>query len=311
LQQAGSSITFAANAECFSMLPFLRGRGFRLLEMAGSPQDELTALANLEQQFDLTIVDHYQRGINFERSCRAFSRQILAMDDLPNRAHDCDILLDPTLDRRSEDYGGLLSPGTRCLTGPSFALLRPQFPQAREEALSRPRQSLKTLLVMAGASDPLGLCAWVVNSLALSELTFQVHVLVGPEWQLPPNLVRLKVEVHRQVQNMAELMKSADLAIGASGSANWERCCLGLPALLFALADNQRPGCEALARHGAALDLGDFPRLSPSDFVSLLEQLQDRPSALARMSERAALVCDGKGCARVLEVLQEGATASL
>lgn len=306
MQETGSEITFAANAECFAMLPFLRSSGFFFVEMAGSSQDEIVTLANLHQQFDLTIVDHYQRGLDFERPCRAFSHQILAMDDLPNRPHDCDILLDPTLDRRSEDYDGLLPSGTRCLVGPSFALLRPQFAQARKQALSRPRASLERLLVMAGASDPAGLCAWVVNALAASDLAFVVHGVVGPDWQLPPTLGRLRVEVHRQVQNMAELMKDADLAIGASGSANWERCCLGLPALLFALADNQRPGCEALARHGAALDLGDFSRIDQGDFVSVLKQLQENPSVVATMSERAALLCDGKGCARVLEVLREG-----
>src|SRR4029079_4764741 len=68
-------------------------------------------------------------------------------------------------------------------------------------------------------------------------------------------------DVRVAVDEMAALMAESDLAIGAAGVTSWERCCLGLPALVLVLADNQRKSAEALHEAGAAYLLDSRERL--------------------------------------------------
>ncbi|WP_222115807.1 hypothetical protein [Chromobacterium vaccinii] len=70
--------------------------------------------------------------------------------------------------------------------------------------------------------------------------------------------LRYKATVLVGVSNMAELIADHDLAIGAAGGSAWERCCLGLPCLLFIQAENQRQGTEALQAAGAAYILSNY-----------------------------------------------------
>ena len=49
---------------------------------------------------------------------------------------------------------------------------------------------------------------------------------------------------------MASLIAHADLVIGGSGSSNWERCALGVPALVAVLSADQAPIAQALDRLG-------------------------------------------------------------
>ena len=97
---------------------------------------------------------------------------------------------------------------------------------------------------------------------------------------------------------MAELMVQADCAIGAGGTATWERCALGLPAVVTILAENQVPIAEAVHASGALRLLGRHDSVSPADYASALDALD--ASALGAMSQAAAAICDGKGTERVI-----------
>ena len=68
------------------------------------------------------------------------------------------------------------------------------------------------------------------------------------------------IEIIVNPDNMAELMLNADLAIGASGSSAWERCCMGLPTLLIVAEENQREIAESLSQVGAVKIIKDLSR---------------------------------------------------
>lgn len=116
-------------------------------------------------------------------------------------------------------------------------------------------------------------------------------------------LMRLDTRVVVNANNMAELMSRADLAIGAAGGSAWERCCLGLPSLLVVMADNQRPGAEALERAGASLSLG-WPDAIEETLPRAMREVF-APGRLFEMSQNSAAICDGLGVQRVVEALRE------
>ncbi|KAF0804705.1 polysaccharide biosynthesis protein [Alcanivorax xiamenensis] len=275
----------------------------------GVPADEdardcAAALAGLE--VDWLVVDHYALDQRWEGALRDRVGAILAIDDLADRRHDVDVLLDQNLGRRVEDYHDLLPTPATPLIGPRFALLRPEFAQWRQLALARRDAGLpERILVSLGGTDPDNVTSAVLATLSTAPLpaSIKVDVVMGAS---APGLVEVRerastvpfeCSVEVNVTDMARRLCEADLAIGAAGGSAWERCCLGLPTWMVVLADNQRPGARALVEAGAAMIIGDVTeRPLRIDLPAL-----DDPVGMLRMARAASALCDGLGAERVAQ----------
>jgi UDP-2,4-diacetamido-2,4,6-trideoxy-beta-L-altropyranose hydrolase len=285
------------------------GHALSLLPAGLSPAEDARATAQaLGRPVELLGVDHYGLDAAWEHALRPYARRLAVIDDLADRPHDADLLLDQNLGRQATDYDGLLPAGCRRLIGPGWALLRPGFACARPASLARRADGrLRQLLISMGGADPQDATARCLHALAGSALPAdtRITVVLGALADSAERVAQAAaalpwpVEVLRNVADMAPLLASADLAIGAAGGSAWERCCLGLPALLLILADNQRPGQAALVAAGAGLSLGT-PDDLPQRLAGTLATLTD-PGTLAALSQRAAALCDGRGAERVAD----------
>ena len=257
-----------------------------------------TAAATRSAGFDAPdwlIADHYALDRNWEAAMRASVRQIMVIDDLADRPHRCDLLLDQNLGRKAADYDGLVPGFARRMIGPSHALLRPEFAAAREGALAARacrREGLRNILITLGGVDLPNASETVLRALVALPTTgsLNVDLVLG---SAAPALDRLRAlaptlpftcTVSVDVQDMAARMARADLAIGAAGGTAWERCALGLPSLMVVLADNQAPAAKALAQSRAAILLGraDAPDLKDALWAAL-KRLSD-PAELERLT---------------------------
>jgi UDP-2,4-diacetamido-2,4,6-trideoxy-beta-L-altropyranose hydrolase len=258
---------------------------------------------------DWLIVDHYVLDARWEKQLRAACRHVMAIDDLADRRHDCDVLLDQNLNRRAADYAALVSRDCNVLVGPKYALLRPEFAALRNYSLARRENSgLEHLLVSMGGVDKHNVTGRVLEALNDCALSAACRITVVMGAQAPWIAeVRAQAagmrstEVLIDVPNMAELMADSDLAIGAAGTSAWERCCLGLPTLMIVLAANQSAGAQALNKSGAALLLEDREQLAIELQVGTRTLMQ--PKGLQRMQEACRLVTDGKGVMRAVEII--------
>ena len=254
-------------------------------------------------RYDWIIVDHYQLGVHWETEMAELADHIMAIDDL-GRDHCCHLLLDQNYPNPMHSrYRTSVKPECEVLLGPRFALVRPEFSTLRAHSLARRRDSVSRLLVFMGGTDSRNETTKVLNGIALAKVTsLVVDVIVGSG-----NPHRLAVEaacarlsaaaLHVQTARMFELMAAADCAIGAGGSASWERCVLGLPALVTILAANQAAIAQALCAAGACQVLGSQDNVTPDDYANALQLLTGEQ--LRRMSHVAATICDGQGTARV------------
>lgn len=247
------------------------------------------------------VVDHYALDKCWEQAVKPDTCRLLVIDDLADREHYCDLLLDQNLGRQAADYASLVPKTCVCLIGPEYALLRPEFAQMRNTSLTRRVQpQLKHLLVTMGGIDKDNATGAVLSALCDCPLPddCQITVIMGAN---APWLDHVENQVANMpwltqvvvnVENMAERMCSADLAIGAAGSTSWERCCLALPTLIVILADNQLAIAEALDRAGAAITLASVSKLS-----ELPQFWQDvsRGDVMLSMSKAAAMVTSGNG----------------
>ena len=265
-----------------------------------------------DQVVDWLVVDHYALDRCWEQALRPHTRRIMAIDDLADRPHDCDLLLDQNLGRQAKDYDGLLSRHTQTLIGPAYALLRPEFIHWREHSLQRRAQpQLKNLLITMGGVDQANATSQVLDALTRCELPAElsITVVMGAS---APWLSQVKAQAAAMprptqvlvgVSNMAQQMAESDLCIGAAGGSAWERCALGLPSLVLILAANQHNGAMALQSHEAAWVAADAQQLIPQ--MSALFNKDKQTAVLQKMSQAAAKLATGNGVSQVIELLLE------
>jgi UDP-2,4-diacetamido-2,4,6-trideoxy-beta-L-altropyranose hydrolase len=261
------------------------------------------------------MVDHYALDHRWETAVLdglpGSAPRLLVIDDLADRRHIADLLLDQNLGRQVEDYRGLVTEACRVLAGPRYALLRPEFREWREASLIRRAREprLQRLLINLGGVDKDNVTGQVLDALSACDLPegLKISVVMGAAapWResvtAQASQMPCPTEVVVSVSDMARRMAEADLAIGAAGSTSWERCCLGLATLMVVLADNQLQIADAIAENGASTTL-DLSELKAS-LVAKLAALS-APGVLTTMSQQAADLVDGQGTAHMLAELQ-------
>ena len=253
---------------------------------------------------DWLVLDHYRLDRSWSEALPAGLRT-LVIDDLANRRHACDILVDQTFGRAAADYAGLTSEGAKILAGARYAMLRPEFPATRPAALARREQPLppRRLLISLGQTDVGGVTRTVLESVLPDPREIAIDVVLGATasslaWAKARAAEDPRIELHIDSREMATLIARADVAVGAAGSTAWERCCLGLPTVTLILADNQRLVASNLERVGAIMVAADASRAG-----ECVRRLCNDESLRLSMIAAASAITDGQGATLVAEAM--------
>lgn len=302
---------YAANAlPCESSISAIDGRLPHADWLGASQQRDAQACFPILQtiQPDWLIVDHYALDSEWELELKPHYRQLMVIDDLADRFHQCDLLLDQTFGRDAGDYRRWVPGNCQLLCGSQYALLRREFAALRAYSVKRRAEpQLRQLLIAMGGVDKNNATGEVLKALRVCPLPAdcQITVVMG---STAPWLFEVANQAQSMpwpthvlvgVNEMAQLMADCDLAIGAAGATSWERCCLGLPAVMLVLADNQRTIAQALYDVGAA-QLTDTRELANQPLIA--SQLIDHKT-LRSMTAAALAVTDGLGAKRVVDIL--------
>jgi len=258
-------------------------------------QDAEQTIKVIPKNIDLLIVDSYALDEIWHKQLKPYTKKIMVIDDLADRQFDCNVLLNQNLGTQIEDYKDKVLNNCELLLGCDYALLRPEFPNLREKALIKRKNTkvIKNILISMGGSD-------ITNKTydILQEVSDDLNIVVilggiSPHNKMIKNYAKSKknVKVVVDADNISSLMFDADLAIGAGGSTSWERCCLGLPTLLYVLAENQRKIAGNLEQLGA-VKIVDNLKVN-------LQNILNNFSFWQIMSEKAQTVCDGIGVKRI------------
>jgi len=255
---------------------------------------------------DWLVVDHYAIDRTWHNELKGLYTKLMVIDDLADRYHQCDLLLDQTYGRQQHEYKDLVPANCQLLLGSQFALLRPEFQQWREYSLSRREQpKLRKLLITMGGVDQDNVTSQVLATLKSCELPkeLEITVIMG---KTAPHLndvktlaesMPCKTQVKVSVNNMAEIMANSDLAIGAAGATTWERCCLGLPSILVVLADNQKDIANLISNAEAAI------KFALDEIGLLCDTIVKAENDLDKISKKSASISDGRGVSRVIEAM--------
>jgi UDP-2,4-diacetamido-2,4,6-trideoxy-beta-L-altropyranose hydrolase len=275
LKNNGIDVRFICRKHKGHLINIIRSRGIQVYELeipkkkisnnelfnsswlgTSQLQDAKECIEKISQiKVNLLIVDHYGIDHIWQNAVKGCYERLMVIDDLADRTHNCNILLDQNFGRIKEDYIKLVPKSCKVLLGPKYALLRSEFAQWRKYSLNRRKYpELKKIFVSMGGVDSENKTAQILEQLKSCKLPNDVKVTVvmgdtAPHLKYIMDMAEFlpfKVEVKSNVSNMAEIMSNCDIAIGGSGSTTWERCCLGLPSIQIILAENQKFIAEKL-----------------------------------------------------------------
>jgi UDP-2,4-diacetamido-2,4,6-trideoxy-beta-L-altropyranose hydrolase len=327
MRRSAADICFVSRALPLHLKQMLKERGFNCIALPETEDtqetDELPHAAWLRTSqvkdaeqtmaalgagtWDWLVVDHYALDHRFEKPLRAVCQHVMVIDDLADRVHDCDVLLDQNFYQdQALRYLDKAPSHCRLLLGPSFALLRPEFKAMRDKVQVRTGK-VNNILVFFGGVDATNLTGQALDILISLNLAVQVNVVIGRQHPQTENIQQLCSQhgyaCHVQSSQMANLMAQADLAIGAGGSSHWERCCLGLPSIAVTTAANQIPITNELSKLGGCLYVdGNDETISKKIQESLFFFLES-PVDFQKYSKTAFNLVDGDGVLRVSKEL--------
>ena len=329
LKKQGADVLFISRALPGNLNDLVRQKGFALEELEFIPnqfnknklshaswlgeswdRDASQTIEILKKMgsFDWLVMDHYALDIHWQFLVRPYINKLMVIDDLADRSHDCDLLLDQNLipDLKTR-YQQLVPQTCKQLLGPQYALLREEFRIARETLEERDGY-VRRILVYFGAVDPLQLTLKAMDSIrALNKAALIVDVVVGKANPLS-EAIKNRCSVYgfyfyEQMDNMALLMAQADLAIGAGGTTTWERCCLGLPSIVSVVAENQRESVACLEDKKLILLCPGEPENYGNSLINLLRQAMQDSAAMKNLSFLGSQLVSGDGCVKAVEEL--------
>ncbi|WP_430790867.1 UDP-2,4-diacetamido-2,4,6-trideoxy-beta-L-altropyranose hydrolase [Virgibacillus flavescens] len=323
LKNRGDQVTFICRNHIGHLSELIKEKGYDVLKLVnvrdntqsieseffhtnwlGTSEDEdlsetVQELKKQHLKFDWIVIDHYAIGKTWHKKIRKFIPNIMVIDDLADREHDCDILLDQNyFQNQYERYTNLVPNDCKQLIGPKYSLLRDEFSELHD--VEKSGNTPKTAIIFYGGSDPTNETIKAIN--AVNKFDIHVHVVVGPSNFLKDEIKNLckdkNINFHYNINYMAQLMQKADFAICAGGSTTWERYCVGTPAILTAVAYNQIELCENVGKLGIDYYLGTHDTIREED---IKQQVVSFLHMDANVGKKAKKIVDGKGKTRVLE----------
>lgn len=257
---------------------------------------------------DLTVewlvVDHYAIDFRWEKELRPFCGKLMVIDDLADREHDCDLLLDQNLvEGWQERYRGKVPTNCGLMLGPEYALLQPLYAELHDR--TPPREGLvRRIMVYFGGADADNLTGITISAFtSLQTEDVAMDVVINPSSPHATSIRRQakkdrRIILHENLPSLAPLMVKADLAVGAAGATSWERCCLGLPSLVITMAKNQEPIAKQSDKTGLVHWIGQKNNVDMPKLAQALQRVI-KTGLSSEWSQRCASLVDGQGVKRV------------
>ena len=314
MKAKGATCVFVCRDAKGNLNDYIEAKGFTVHALP----DDVTAeqdwqqttkfVKGLKQTPFWLVVDHYHLDVKWEHQLRPYVGHIMVIDDMANREHVCDLLLDQNMvPDMAHRYKGLLHGRVVELLGPKYALLRDEFLEERAKVTKR-TFTPKHVLINFGGGDHKSMCLMSLRALSYMGYPGKVTLVAGGN---NPDLNELEILCSKRpnttflksTNKMAELMREADIAIGAGGSTTWERMCLGLPCVTIAVAENQVEIAEFLGENHYTFYAGLAKNLTPQKLATYLQQVFFDEKKFRGIEEHSSAHVDGTGAQTIASIL--------
>ena len=320
LKKRGHLCSFICQEINNNFLSILEYHSFELIYLPKnsliSDKDQLKEASYLTEKIkmnkmhiDVLFVDVYKINAVWEEKIKTSTDKLFAIDDLANRGHYVDYIIDQNAGRTEADYKLHNLNHGKILSGTRFAIINQDIADYRDKALSiRKKINNKNILINFGSSSHESLYSQFIKSL-ISNGDMQgksISLLSSNKTsnEFKDLLDSLKVRLLTSLSpiELAKLYISSDFCIGAGGVSALERCCLGLPSGVVCIAENQYPGSVQLEKKGCIKLLNNFPDLTVS--INIIKNLLNDDNQLKELSINSFNEVDGNGLKRILSEVE-------
>ncbi len=245
---------------------------------------------------EVLLLDQYGWVSQWEVETATAEKPLVVLDDL-DAADAADIIVRPHGSVRRKRQGILLA-------GSAYLPLSHHIVQLANG--TRPSSHTRLRLnICFGGSDPTGETAKALEAVATLD-QMDVDVVLGPGARIDPALFDPisqlpHINLHRQPsqKDVAELMATADIALGAGGVMLWERLCLGLPSLVISTAENQLPQIKTMVAAEAVCYLGHYSEVDAASIARGILWLVSDEALRKKLSDLGPQIVDGRGAIRL------------
>lgn len=312
LSHRGFKTIFCTRDYDSKLIEKIKSRGFVLSVISAtlSMEEDMSYFTTLSKKHDADVVvtDNYHIMDDYLKYLKQNLRVLVSIDDIAETYFYSDILINQNIYATKEIYHGKIVNGTKLLLGPRYAILGPEF--CKYHSLEREFGAVKNILITLGGVDLKNQTLKALRALDKVEEDFFITAVIGVSNSHMDELIAFTkssqktIKILRNVNDMAELMHNADIAISASGTTSWELCCTGLPNIMMALADNQREVGEKLADIGISINLGWFKDVSETMIQESVKKLIYDQNLRKKMGEHGKTLVDGNGARRIVNEME-------
>jgi UDP-2,4-diacetamido-2,4,6-trideoxy-beta-L-altropyranose hydrolase len=189
------------------------------------------------------------------------------------------------------------------LLGADYAVVREEF---KFQLNSLRQKKLEKILIFAGGGNDYGVLLFLIKSVLSMNKEFNLIVLTT---HLNQGLEALKlwvnanatskVEIHVDPENVSSLMRSCQLAVTSAGTITYELNSIGIPMILFAMADNQIKQAKCWESITNTKYLGNYTTLK-KDIVQRAILLEEKS-----VDKPVSRIVDGLGAKRIINALMK------
>ena len=268
-------------------------------------EDALQTIEAIKKEnIDWMIVDHYALDINWEIFLRNNVKNIMVIDDLMDRKHSANLLLDSNLrDDDLNSYRALVNEDCDLLLGPKFVPLREEF---SVEAIEN-KNKLLNIFIFFGAYDTNNYTELMIDFLYKINKEFNVDVVIG-KGNVNTENIRNKcmtygMNLHIQTNSIAKIMQKSSIGIGAGGITVWERCSMQLPSFCIPVAFNQEDQLKQAEKKGLLYVSKCFNK-KDSILMDELSNFIRNKNLHKTIQEQCSRMVDSRGAYRIVNKLK-------
>lgn len=201
------------------------------------------------------FIDSYEVTPQYVQSLKKYSRIIMA-DSFCDYQVEMVIQPNAFLSQMQEQEGN----AEVYLKGLSYQPVRHEFFENHLEI----KREVNHILILSGGTFPKQFCEGLLEELYMWNKAANVSIVLGNyvsddiDRELHERFDRCKLQIHRNVSNMSEIMCENDVVISACGSTIFEIMACGAPVIAYSMADNQRYALERLQKDAGILYAGDI-----------------------------------------------------
>ena len=261
------------------------------------------------EKFNWLIVDHYALDSQWQKRLKPYYEKLMVIDDLADRKHNCNILLDQNLvSNMNCRYDDLVENSCQKLLGPKFALLQSAYSKLHKYA--KVRTKVKRIIISFGGNDINNLTEFFIEAfINLNSSDISTDVVISKSsvnFKKIQEMVKnhTNIDLHSDLPSLAELMIKSDLAIGASGSTTWERLCLRLPSIVATLAYNQEETAAELHSRRLIYLIGSSKEVTVKNAEHAMRHFINHNKENEQMAKMYKKI-DGRGVERVSKFILE------